>query len=80
MAAFSYTAFDTRGRVQHGAIDVATQLQALERLKGMGLFPTKILRQPPPGQDSTTQPPVAGGQVGGLAETIRNDPGCIGKS
>jgi len=42
MTAYSYEAVDTDGLSVKGIIEVATQSQALRRIKQMGLFPTRV--------------------------------------
>jgi type IV pilus assembly protein PilC len=43
MPKFSYVAMDQKGKEQKGTIEVATQNEAIGRVKEMGLFPTKIV-------------------------------------
>jgi len=43
MPKFSYVAMDNRGKETKGTIEVATQNEAIGRVKEMGLFPTKIV-------------------------------------
>jgi type IV pilus assembly protein PilC len=52
MAAYNYTAYDARGRIQRGEVDVDTQTQAIRFLKDMGLYPTRILPAPTPASKS----------------------------
>jgi type IV pilus assembly protein PilC len=42
MPKYSYVALDSRGQESKGVIEVATQNEAIGRVKEMGLFPTKI--------------------------------------
>ncbi len=42
MPKFSYVAMDQKGKEQKGTIEVASQNEAIGRVKEMGLFPTKI--------------------------------------
>src|SRR5580658_7638878 len=42
MPKYSYVALDARGQESKGVIDVASQNEAIGRVKEMGLFPTKI--------------------------------------
>ena len=42
MPRYNYVALDARGNETKGSIDVATQNEAIGRVKEMGLFPTKI--------------------------------------
>lgn len=43
MPKFSYVAMDQKGKEQKGTIEVASQNEAIGRVKEMGLFPTKII-------------------------------------
>ncbi len=43
MPKFSYAALDSRGKETKGVIEVATQNEAIGRIKEMGLFPTKVV-------------------------------------
>jgi type IV pilus assembly protein PilC len=43
MPKFSYVAMDSRGKETKGTLDVATQNEAITRVKEMGFFPTKIV-------------------------------------
>ena len=40
MPKFSYVAMDSRGKETKGTLDVASQNEAVGRLKEMGFFPT----------------------------------------
>jgi type IV pilus assembly protein PilC len=43
MPKFNYVAMDSRGKETKGTLDVATQNEAIGRLKEMGYFPTKVV-------------------------------------
>lgn len=43
MPKFSYVAMDQKGKEQKGTLEVASQNEAIGRVKDMGLFPTKIV-------------------------------------
>ncbi len=43
MPKFSYVAMDSRGKETKGSLDVASQNEAIGRLKEMGFFPTKVV-------------------------------------
>ena len=43
MPKFSYVAMDQKGKEQKGTIEVASQNEAIGRVKEMGLYPTKIV-------------------------------------
>lgn len=42
MPKYNYVALDARGNETKGSLEVATQNEAIGRVKEMGLFPTKI--------------------------------------
>ncbi|HKS38166.1 MAG TPA: type II secretion system F family protein [Verrucomicrobiae bacterium] len=54
MSSYSYVALDSRGLELRGTLDVPDQDEALRRIKGMGLFPTKVLAA------TADKPPRAG--------------------
>jgi len=54
MPKFDYVALDARGKETKGSIEVASQNEAIGRVKEMGLFPTKII------EAEKSQPKVAG--------------------
>ena len=43
MPEFSYVAMDSRGKETKGTLEVASQNEAIGRLKEMGYFPTKVV-------------------------------------
>ena len=43
MPKFQYVAMDSRGKETKGTIEVANQAEAINRVKEMGYFPTKII-------------------------------------
>ena len=43
MPKYNYVAMDSRGKETKGTLEVATQNEAISRVKEMGLFPTKIV-------------------------------------
>ncbi|MEI6231665.1 MAG: type II secretion system F family protein [Planctomycetota bacterium] len=45
MASFAYEAMDTQGKEVRSDIDAASEADALEKLKGMGLFPTRVTQK-----------------------------------
>src|SRR5215469_3292313 len=46
MSSYSYTAVVPQGSVARGTLDVADQSEALQRIREMGLFPTKVIENP----------------------------------
>src|ERR1700677_2195769 len=43
MPKFSYVAMDSRGKETKGTLEVASQNEAIGRIKEMGFFPTKVV-------------------------------------
>jgi len=48
MPKFQYVAMDSRGKEQKGVLEVASQADAINRLKEMGYFPTKVMEAEKP--------------------------------
>ena len=48
MPTFNYVAMDSRGKETKGTLDVASQNEAISRLKEMGYFPTKVVEAEKP--------------------------------
>ena len=49
MPKFNYVAMDSRGKETKGTLEVASQNEAIGRLKEMGYFPTKVVEAEKPG-------------------------------
>ncbi|MBE0540354.1 MAG: type II secretion system F family protein [Verrucomicrobia bacterium] len=62
MPKFSYVAMDQKGKEQKGTLEVASQNEAIGRVKEMGLFPTKIVEV-----DKVKQAPQKKGKAAGKA-------------
>lgn len=75
MPKFSYVAMDQKGKEQKGTIEVASQNEAIGRVKEMGLFPTKIVevdKVKEKGAAKKTGPaPKAGGKKKGISINIK---------
>lgn len=85
MPKFSYVAMDQKGKEQKGTIEVASQNEAIGRVKEMGLFPTKIVevdkaKEKDKGEKKSTgaAPKVAGAKKKGGSINIKI-PGLGGK-
>ena len=68
MPKFSYVAMDSRGKETKGTLEVASQNEAIGRIKEMGFFPTKVVEdkgRPSRGQGGQDKPPAKGGQKEG---------------
>jgi len=48
MPKFNYVAMDSRGKETKGTLEVASQNDAINRLKEMGFFPTKVVEAEKP--------------------------------
>ena len=82
MPKYNYVAMDQRGKETKGTLEVATQNEAIGRVKEMGLFPTRIVEV-----DKIKEKPEAkgapagkkkGGKKGGVNINIKS-PGLSGK-
>src|SRR3984885_12129946 len=70
MPKYDYVALDSRGNETKGSIDVASQNEAIGRVKEMGLFPTKIVeaekvQEKSTGKKSKGKTPAKAGKKGG---------------
>lgn len=67
MPKFDYVAMDSRGKETKGSLDVGSQADAINRLKEMGFFPTKVFEaKAEKGKGGTKKgekPAAAGGKV-----------------
>jgi len=83
MPKFDYIALDARGKETKGSIEVASQNEAIGRVKEMGLFPTKIIEaekaQPKTaGKKGKSAAKVAGKKGGGINIELKI-PGLSGR-
>jgi len=65
MPKYNYVALDARGNETKGSLDVATQNEAIGRVKEMGLFPTKIAEADKPQERQAGRKAKTGGKKGG---------------
>jgi type IV pilus assembly protein PilC len=70
MPKYDYVALDSRGNETKGSIDVASQNEAIGRVKEMGLFPTKIIeaekvQEKSAGKKAKGKTPAKAGKKGG---------------
>lgn len=82
MPKFSYVAMDQKGKEQKGTLEVASQNEAIGRVKEMGLFPTKIVEvDKVKGKGDKSAPAASGGKPGGKKKGSINIsiPGLGGK-
>jgi len=81
MPKYNYVAMDQRGKEQKGTIEVASQNEAIGRVKEMGLFPTKIVEidKVKEKSDKTAKPAArAAKKKGGFSISLKI-PGLGGK-
>ena len=65
MPKYNYVALDARGNETKGSLDVATQNEAIGRVKEMGLYPTKIAEAEKAQEKQAARKARAGGKKGG---------------
>jgi type IV pilus assembly protein PilC len=83
MPRYDYVALDSRGKETKGSIEVASQNEAISRVKDMGLFPTKIaegakVQDKSAGKKAKSKPAAKGGKKGGMNLEIKI-PGLSGR-
>jgi type IV pilus assembly protein PilC len=83
MPKFNYVAMDAHGKESKGTLEVASQNEAIGRVKDMGLFPTKIVeidkaKEKPDAKAKTAGKPKKAGKKGGVNFNIKI-PGLSGK-
>jgi type IV pilus assembly protein PilC len=67
MPKYSYVAMDQKGKENKGVLEVASQNEAITRVKEMGLFPTKIVevdKEKPDKKQSKVKSPKTAGKPG----------------
>jgi type IV pilus assembly protein PilC len=83
MPKYSYVALDAHGKETKGTIEVASQNEAIGRVKEMGFFPTKIVETEKPQEKSvrkkTKAPAGAGGKKRGALDFQIKIPGLSGR-
>jgi type IV pilus assembly protein PilC len=86
MPKYDYEALDSRGHATKGSIEVASQQEALVRVKEMGLYPTNIAeaakekaREKVPARKAKGKPAAKGGKKGGALNFEINIPGLSGR-
>jgi type IV pilus assembly protein PilC len=84
MPKFDYVALDSHGKETKGSIDVASQNEAITRVKEMGLFPTKIIeaekaQDKSAGKKAKAKTPGKSGKKGGGMNINIKIPGFGGK-
>jgi type IV pilus assembly protein PilC len=83
MPKFNYVAMDSRGKETKGTLEVGTQAEAINRLKEMGFFPTKVMEEEKPkAKGAGAKKPGGGGRgkkKGGVGNFEIRIPGIGGK-
>lgn len=82
MPKFNYVAMDSRGKETKGTLDVASQNEAIGRLKEMGYFPTKVVeadKAKDKGDKKAKTAAKPGGKKKGALEINIKIPGIGGK-
>ena len=64
MPKFSYVAMDPKGKETKGTLEVASQNEAIGRVKEMGLFPTKIVEVDKAKEKAREESQAGAGQAG----------------
>ena len=77
MPKYNYVALDAHGKETKGTLEVASQNEAIGRVKEMGLFPTKIVeaekaQEKTPGKKPRPPARAGGGKKGGARSTSRS--------
>src|SRR6266700_590276 len=79
MPKYNYVAMDSHGKESKGTLEVASQNEAIGRVKDMGLFPTRIVEIEKEKPEKKAKPTgKAPGKKGGINFTIKI-PGLSGK-
>ena len=84
MPKYDYEALDARGNKTEGSIEVASQNEAIGRVKEMGLFPTKIVeaakvQEKAAAKKTKGKPAAKGGKRGGALNFEIKIPGLSGR-
>jgi len=79
MPRYNYVALDTHGKETKGTIEVASQNEAIGRVKEMGLFPTKIVEAEKPQEKPSRKKAKAAGKKGSALNLNINIPGLSGR-
>ena len=80
MPKYDYVALDQKGAETKGSIEVASQNEAIGRVKEMGLFPTKITEaeqvqdKKVSGKKAKGKAPAKGGKKGGASTSTSASP------
>ena len=79
MPRYNYVALDTHGKETKGTIEVASQNEAIGRVREMGLFPTKIVEAEKPQEKPFKRKTRAAGKKKSALSLNINIPGLSGR-
>src|SRR5947209_4356761 len=79
MPKYNYVAMDSHGKESKGTLEVASQNEAIGRVKDMGLFPTRIVEIEKEKPDKKAKPTGKAGKKGGGLNFQIKIPGLSGK-
>ena len=79
MPRYNYVALDTHGKETKGTIEVASQNEAIGRVKEMGFFPTKIVETEKPQEKQSRKKTKAAGKKNSALNFNINIPGLSGR-
>ena len=81
MPKYNYVAMDSRGKETKGTLEVASQNEAIGRVKEMGLFPTKIVEidKAEKADQKAAKPTAKAGKKGGGVNISIKIPGLSGR-
>src|ERR1039458_7695127 len=79
MPRYNYVALDTHGKETKGTIEVASQNEAIGRVKEMGFFPTKIVETEKPQEKQSRKKTKAAGKKNSALNLNINIPGLSGR-
>ena len=79
MPRYNYVALDTHGKETKGTIEVASQNEAIGRVKEMGFFPTKIVETEKPQEKQSRKKTKAAGKKSSALNINISIPGLSGR-
>src|SRR6266496_3361062 len=79
MPKFSYVAMDSRGKETKGTLEVASQNEAIGRLKEMGFFPTKVVEAEKTKDKAKAKAGARAGKKKGALDLSIKIPGLSGR-
>ena len=80
MPKFNYVAMDARGKETKGVLEVGSQADAINRLKEMGFFPTKVMEAEKPKEKKASKGGGGGGVGVGAGEHVSDVDAAVVRS